>query len=325
VDDIERRGVRVRLFDALRPQQLRARNLQDTPVAASDGFVGGGAQVTLRPGQRLGAALWELSLPEWGLVRRVQAALEVSGTQARPVVVASVSAREYVQGVLSAEAPAAELRTSAGAAVLRYLLPGARHQDADVCDRTHCAFFIGHGPRVTWLSSRLPVPLRAAPGDDPGALDDWQRVLELARMPGPATWSSHCGGEPLSAFYVWGAGEHQAFACARHAPGSVPAWHRTWPAHALERAFGAPVRSAQVDDADGIWGLRIETPSATRLLRFDEAHRLLAAELGWDALPSPARRVGRSAAGFEAEGVGFGHRVGLCLDGPDATRAADAR
>jgi hypothetical protein len=182
---------------------------------------------------------------------------------------------------------------------------------------------------VTWLAANLPVLLRATPGDDPNTLDDWPRVLELARTPGPATWSSHCGGEPLSAYYVWGAGERRSFSCPRHAPGSVAAWHRAWPAAAMERAFGGPVRSARVDDADGIWGLRVETPSTTRLLRFDEAHRLLAAELGWDALPSPARRVERRASGFEAEGIGYGHRVGLCLDGPDGTRvvakAADTR
>jgi hypothetical protein len=85
------------------------------------------------------------------------------------------------------------------------------------------------------------------------------------------------------------------------------------------------VRAAAVDDADGVWGLRLFGPTGARLLRFDEAHRLLAGVLGWDALPSPASRVLRAARGFEAEGLGFGHRVGLCLDGPDGTRSLAPR
>ena len=325
LDDLERRGVRVRLFDALHPRRVRVRNLGDAPVAGSEGFVGSGARVALRPGVRLGMALWELSLPESGLVRRVQAALEVTGSEERPVIVAQLSAREYVEGVLAGEDPAADLRVDAGAAVLRYLLHGPRHADADVCDLTHCAFFIGRGPRVTWLSARLPVLLPTRPYDDRSAPDDWSRILELARAPGPSTWSSHCGGEPLAPYYVWGAGERHALPCPRHAPGSVAAWHRVWPIAALERALGAPVRSAAVDDSNGIWSLRVEMPGATRVLRFDEAHRVLAAELGWDALPSPARTVWRGPTGFEVEGVGFGHRVGLCLAGPDGTRAAASR
>jgi hypothetical protein len=174
---------------------------------------------------------------------------------------------------------------------------------------------------VAWLGPRLPVLLRE-PGKrpDPAASDrEWERILVLAGQDGPAFWSSHCGGAPLSPFYVWGAGAREATACPRHPAGSVPAWRRSWSAAALRRAFGFDVGAARIEDQDGIWGLRLEGPQDSRLLRFDAAHRLLAGVLGWDTLPSPARSVIRGPHGFEAEGLGFGHRVGLCLDGPDGT------
>jgi hypothetical protein len=69
---------------------------------------------------------------------------------------------------------------------------------------------------------------------------------------------------------------------------------------------------------DGVWGLEIETgEGGPRVLHYDEAHRALAAVLGWASLPSPADRAFPLANGWRAEGVGLGHRVGLCL-GPEA-------
>jgi hypothetical protein len=78
-------------------------------------------------------------------------------------------------------------------------------------------------------------------------------------------------------------------------------------------------RELQVDDRGGTWNLHVATADGTRRLRFDQVHRALAGVLGWSALPSPARRVRRVPGGWEAEGVGLGHRVGLCLDGSDGT------
>jgi hypothetical protein len=71
----------------------------------------------------------------------------------------------------------------------------------------------------------------------------------------------------------------------------------------------------EVVTLDGQWFLRVKLTgrSATADFNYDDAHRRLAARLGWDSMPAPASRVTRTAAGFTAEGVGFGHRVGLCL------------
>ena len=71
----------------------------------------------------------------------------------------------------------------------------------------------------------------------------------------------------------------------------------------------------EVVTLDGQWFLRVKLTgrSATADFNYDDIHRRLAARLGWDSMPAPASRVTRTAAGFTAEGVGFGHRVGLCL------------
>ena len=63
-------------------------------------------------------------------------------------------------------------------------------------------------------------------------------------------------------------------------------------------------------------GIPATEPTHVSVL-YDDAHRALAAVLGWGALPSPPDRVTRTATGFRAEGVGAGHRVGLCLGGDD--------
>jgi hypothetical protein len=81
----------------------------------------------------------------------------------------------------------------------------------------------------------------------------------------------------------------------------------------VELAFGPGVRSIGIADQDGAWRLEVEAAEGRLRLSYDDAHRRLAAALGWAALPSPADTVTRTARGYRAEGVGLGHRVGLCL------------
>jgi stage II sporulation protein D len=308
--------VRVSLFEALRPRSVRAKNRGAAPAAGPRGFVGPGAAAWLQPGDRLGESLWELSLPEAGLVRRVNAALEVRRNENGTLeVVAEMAAREYVTGVLAAELPGGTptQHLALGAAALRLRARGARHASADFCDTTHCAWFIGRGPRLRW-----PSPTRAITDDDavrPVQNEEWARMVEASRRPGPMHWTTHCGGRPLSAHAVWGSGDRTAVSCPLHAAGTVRPWARSWDDDALARAFGGRVTRIEVAPEDGVLRLLVETPAATRRLLYDDAHRALAAVLGWDALPSPPDHITRTAGGFRAEGVGAGHRVGLCLGG----------
>ena len=314
--------VRVLLFEALRPRSIRVTNRGSAAATGSRGFVGPGASRWLQPGDRLGESLWELRLPESSLIRTVRAALDTgTGGGGGLEVVADMAAREYVTGVLGAElgrgTPAQ--RVALGAAALRLRAHGPRHARADFCDTTHCAWFIGRGPRLRWPSPRRAI----AEGDAMRPVEDeeWARMVEDSRRPGPMYWTSHCGGRPLSAWAVWGSGDRTAASCPLHA-GTSRAWSRSWPDDALARAFGGRVTRIEVAPEDGVWRLFVATPGQTRRLLYDDAHRALAAVLGWDALPSPPDRVTRAGAGYRAEGAGSGHRVGLCLGGGADERPA---
>ncbi|NTV76128.1 MAG: hypothetical protein HGA66_18235, partial [Holophaga sp.] len=74
-----------------------------------------------------------------------------------------------------------------------------------------------------------------------------------------------------------------------------------------------PVERLEVGEDDGVRVLRIWRDGAARSLKFDQAHRLVANVLGWDALPSPADDVEMTEGGFRVRGHGQCHRVGLCL------------
>jgi hypothetical protein len=310
--------VRVALFGALRPRDALARNVGDSPAATSQGWIGPGGSLALGAGDRLGDALWELELPRPGLRRRLRGALAVMpGASGTVELVAEVAAPEYVAGVARAEWRGGEAsrRTALAAAVLRFLAAGARHAGVDVCDTTHCAWFVGRGPRPLWPTPEQPLlPMATPPNPDAEALTaSWGEIVLASREPGPRYWSSHCGGRPLAPHAVWGDRDRAVTRCPLH-PSPTAHWRRFWPEHELARAFGGPVAAIVVVEVGGVWTLRVSGALGSRDLRYDDAHRWLDA-VARRALPSPATRVTRVAGGFLAEGVGFGHRVGLCLGG----------
>jgi hypothetical protein len=231
-------------------------------------------------------------------------------------VVATVDRREYVDGILLAELPtgADALREALAAAALRFVEHGPRHEGFDVCDTTHCAWFVGRGPRVTWVRPTeavlaQPIAFQRRPLRD----DQWLRVSAAANLDGPSSWTGHCGGAPLSPHALWGNGDRRVTPCPRHGGVACRPWRRTWSRAEVGRVFGPEVENVTVEWPDGVWTLVLATASGRRELHYDDAHRALAGVAGWAALPSPADRVVATAAGWVAEGVGLGHRVGVCL------------
>ncbi len=320
---VEPPAVRAALFGELAPTALSARNRGSAPAPSSSGFVGPGGSLALRDGDWLGPSLWDFSLSGYHLHRLVSGSVRIASTSShalRPIL--ETPARDYVSGVIAAELPnaaMAALRPELGAAALRMLMKGPRHPDADVCDSTHCAWFIGRGPRVSWNDPRRAVAIDAAPRGATTTLEllepsAWERAKALARDEGPAAWTASCGGAPLSPHAVWGNGDRRVWICPRHGTTPTDPWDRTWSRDALTRAFGAPVAELTLDEPDGVWTLRVLLAGgARRALRYDEAHAVIAAVLGWDALPSPASRITPVADGFRVSGFGHGHRVGVCL------------
>ncbi len=300
--------VSVRLFDLLPAVGFTVRNASSQPIPDGRGFLGPGASRPLRPGDRVGPGTLELRAEGRGLRRRFQGALQVTSGR----LLATLTRRAYVEGVLAAELPDGDrpLRQELGAAVLRFLARGRRHVDADVCDSTHCAWFVGQGPRLDWTN-----PAQAK--ENEGAIEtlgemDWARIQAWAASPGPAFWTAHCGGSPLSTQRVWGWGEASAPPCPRHL-GSVATWVRTLNRRELEQVFGTDIETLAVVPPPGVWGLTVLRKGEGKTYGYDEAHRRIAAVKGWDALPSPPSRVELTGDGARFSGEGSGHRVGLCL------------
>ncbi|MBI3130192.1 MAG: hypothetical protein HYZ13_02435 [Acidobacteria bacterium] len=304
-----RGDVTVRLFDLLPATRFTVRNVGTTPLPDGRGFLGPGASRPLQPGDRVGPGPLELRAEARGLRRRFTGRLQVANGR----LLATLSRRAYAEGVLAAELPhgSPALRLELGAATLRFLAQGRRHVDADVCDSTHCAWFVGQGPRLDWTD---PARARETREADPAPLADadWERIERMALGPGPSLWSAHCGGSPLSTRRVWGFGEATAAPCPRH-PGPADTWVRTWGRAELEKAFGPGVDAIALTPEPGVWGLILTRHGVRRTFGFDEAHRRIAGVLGWDALPSPADRLEFTAEGVRLQGAGSGHRVGLCL------------
>lgn len=309
--------VEVLMLDELRPREVRLKNLTSGPLDSSRGFVGPGAEVTVRSGDRFAAGLWEIKAPAPAFERRLRGSIVVEGGEGPFRLVARMAARDYANGVLKAElGPATPgLRAQLAAAALRFVHRGPRHPAADVCDATHCAWFVGEGPVPRWIrpdAARHEKETAASLTDG-----EWAQAKAAARNEprGLAQWTADCGGDPVSPHFVWGGGDRRVNACPRHPRGRGRIWRRPWPAADLAAIFGAEPLSMDVVTRDGQWFLRVKLQgkSATVDFNYDDVHRRLAARLGWDSMPAPASRVTRTEQGFTAEGVGFGHRAGLCL------------
>ncbi|MDP2874816.1 MAG: SpoIID/LytB domain-containing protein, partial [Holophaga sp.] len=305
----------INLFSLFRPRRWLVRNQSGVSLPSSKGgFLGPEGTQELLPGAWVGPGLLEIEAVGTNLRRRVNGLIRC---QENRTLTVTLTAQEYAAGVIAAEVPGATeaRRLELGAAVLRFLAQGPRHGGVDVCDSTHCAWFIGRGPRVEWVSATFstPRPSEQEPPILPIPDSEWKAMQALARHPGPSQWSSHCGGNPLSPHALWGNGNHAIHPCSRHTGTSSHPWQRIWKTTDLAKAFGAPVTALSVKITDGLWTLSITGPQGTRTLRYDDAHRRLATVLGWDALPSPADDISEVPGGFRVTGVGFGHRVGLCL------------
>ncbi|HET6330430.1 MAG TPA: hypothetical protein VFF76_06530 [Holophagaceae bacterium] len=315
VATLETREIRVRMFDLVPSPGWEARNLGLAPIPAGTGYLGSGGAQALHVGDTLGPGLIELRSAGSGARRQFNGRLLVQAGRGGTLrLIGILNLRDYVSGVVMAELPdgSANLKEKLGAAVIRFLAQGPRHADADVCDKTHCAWFVGRGPRLDWTDARHAAVLPGA--SDAGFGDGaWTRILDAAREPGPHQWTAHCGGEPLSPNAVWGNGDNTVTPCPRHSAGSSDPWTRTWSAADVEKAFGVPVRTLAIATDRGIWVLRVHTGKGARAYRYDDAHRAIAGILGWNALPSPADKIEPVEGGFRVEGRGSGHRAGLCL------------
>ncbi|MDR0498740.1 MAG: hypothetical protein LBH03_03260, partial [Holophagales bacterium] len=242
--------VRVRLFELLGAQTVEVRNLEDFAIPCTGGFLGANAAKILKSGDEAGPGLLEVRMRQTNLRRVFKGHLRMDP---KGELIAVMTDREYVSGVINAELTQnhpRQLRLELGAAVIRYLSQRPRHSNADVCDNTHCAWFIGRGPRTDWSTPGLAKEV----GQVLSPIDDeiWKEIIVRAKYPGPSLWTSHCGGKPLSPLAIWGSGSGEAAACPRH---TQPAhyWERAWDRGKLEKQVGGQIVSAQIVWPRGQW------------------------------------------------------------------------
>jgi YD repeat-containing protein len=314
--------VRVWVFSALRIESLSATNLSPAPMLvegpAGERWVGQGGRIDLMPGDRLAQARWQLDVAPYGLKRRFFGSITIGEGRGATLgrVVLSAPSRDYVEGVLKAELkPGDSERTrDLAATILRFVKRPAPHDKDGVCDRNHCAWFLGEGPYVIWKGPKEPLHVAATEGSRP-RLDDaaWQSARIQANEPGPDLWSDHCGGETLSEWEVWGRGSKKKWRCLRH-PGATAYWQRSFRAKDLDALFGGPVSKITCEKPGGFRRTAISLARGTQLrLTYDELHRRLAARHGWSCLPSPPENVRLKNGRWLFSGHGSGHRVGFCM------------
>ena len=241
-------------------------------------------------------------------------------------IIATLAMDAYLSGVVTAElagAPPAAERAQIVVARTYALHARAapRHDDASVCDLTHCQVFAGRGS----------VAMRARVRRTPGQLTD--------DSDGPAQvfFHSTCGGQTLDARAVW-SGASPAVVGVEDRRANGDAWcaasrHAHWVADVHERRLAralTPVVGATLHP--GSLALRAEDEQGLRWIISDRdgrhamngptLHRHLGRQLGWSTVKSSVFEALRAGETFRLRGRGLGHRVGLCQTGAIARARA---
>jgi stage II sporulation protein D len=234
-------------------------------------------------------------------------------------VVTTVPREAYVAGVVQAELAEAPLEAARTQAVLArsFALRAAReprHDDAALCDLTHCQVFQG---------LRAPIPPR--PGTRPRVLVDRAGVLA------DVFFHSTCGGRTVSPRDVWGIKSGPEVVGVDDVDAEGRAWcrrspHYRWVHEVSEDALVVALRplvTRPLEPASVV--LEATNKQSTRWILGDRegteavdgeaVHLELSRALGFSAVKSSNFVVKRAGTTLRLSGSGLGHRVGLCQMG----------
>ncbi len=234
-------------------------------------------------------------------------------------VVASIPLESYVSGVVQSElagAPVEALRAQAVLArsfALR-ALTAPRHEDAPLCDLTHCQAFAG---------ARPPIVPRV--GTDNGALVDASGGIA------DVFFHSTCGGRTASPRDVWGVKTAPDVVGVEDLAPDGRAWcrrspHFRWVHELSDRALVAalgPLATRPLEASslvmeptvkDGThW--RLGDREGVEIVDGEAIHLQLSRVLGFSAVKSSLFVVRRAGEQLRLSGSGLGHRVGMCQVG----------
>lgn len=231
--------------------------------------------------------------------------------------IASVDVEDYVAGVVESEDAGAPREAKRALSVVArtfalYAAKHPRHEDAALCDLTHCQAF------------KEIAPLRSRP--ERGVLVGSRG--ELA----PVFFHSTCGGHTVDAQRVWPeldsaeiGGVEDLF--CKQSP------HARWIAEIKDRDLSAAIAAfagkrfdpatlhlESIEPDATRW--RISDSAQTTEVRGEELHLGLARVLGFGVIKSSDFTAVRAGENFRLRGRGLGHRAGLCQYGAAARAEA---
>lgn len=248
---------------------------------------------------------------------RLHARNEQGGLRLR----ATLHMESYVAGVVGAELGAAPLAAQDAQAILvRTFAMGAlikhRHEDAPLCDLTHCQVYGGAITGGGWRAAKRT----------------WGTYLVSPEgKPAPVFFHSTCGGETISAHDAWPGGpptdivpiedvdDNGNLFCAAspyaHWSLEVPAEQvRTVLSKLLQRDVDEQSAWLEAVDDNGLQ-FQVGDQKGSTKIPGSKLLRAFGQEIGWYKLKSSRFRVERSPRSFRFTGQGLGHRVGLCQFG----------
>lgn len=255
--------------------------------------------------------------------RRLPAPVHFEFFAGRIAIRADMSLESLVASAVSAELDSCERLEAlrAGAIAIRsYLAVSvARHarEGFDVCDSTHCLHSVG---LIGQDTSVRRLALEAAAGTAGKVLVRDGHIVT-------GFFSACCGGRTTTPARLWGiddSGDFTSVECRWCRGTKYYSWTRTIAASSVASAVadrsGPPVRSdyslrADRDESGWVTSVHIVSSAGDRRMPGDVFRTTIGRRLGWDALPSPNFKVERERGAFVFRGAGFGHGIGLCLEG----------
>lgn len=251
-------------------------------VAATEGLLIDGV-----PSKRLSLGTWGgmwFTVKTGDEKRRIRGCIDVSASNRRLLIVATLSVDDYIAGTIAAESyrtdPLEYL--TALARLQRNFLETHRHRHdpvADLCDNTHC--------QRTDIGRATARQRLAA-----------ERSASIVRASRPCYYSVNCGGRTLTPLDVWGRREigYVSVKCdyCRNSP-----WRR----------WGRTIPSSP--EIDRLLSRHAPTPFVDENLKI-----ALGRLAGYALVPGNTfDQIERRGGAWRVYGRGFGHRVGLCQEG----------
>jgi stage II sporulation protein D len=285
----------------------RSLSLADTvSVAATDGYF------FAMPHRRPNA-----EETTWPARRRYSGSIKIYVTGNELCVVNQTTVGDYLDGVLTAEMPNADLAALQAQAVVArtYMIKNWRRHEKSgyqFCDLTHCQAYKGSDGVTTKIQRAVTSTT--------------DEILIFDDCPIDAYYSSTCGGATADDAGIWANSKDQPYlksmvdsincAASPHfrwqTRMSIASLHQIW-----QRHVGEPVSSIFLTKKgkDGRVRELAILGGSLHLVSGEDFRAITCRELGWNTIKSTAFNLSIDKNDYVLSGRGLGHGIGLCQYG----------